>query len=90
MDKEKSWKHDKDSFNKHLNKVKLNWTTEQLLEHAGNPDSKEDNEWDYNFQEKGFGCVRYEWFTFKIKDGKVVDVDSDEEEKTIRPNRPIE
>lgn len=67
--------HDEKKFKK-LEKVKKGWTKKKVLKLAGEPSSKKGEVWYYYWQEPGMECVRYKYYNFTFKDGKVVNVDS--------------
>jgi len=67
--------HDEKKFKK-LEKVKKGWTEQKVLKIAGEPSSRKGEVWYYYWQEPGMECVRYKYYNFTFKDGKVVDIDS--------------
>lgn len=65
-----------DTFRAALREVKEGWDEDRLRLHAGEPGAIDGARWTYENRDGGLGCVRYAYFIFTLKGGKVVGIRS--------------
>jgi len=63
-----AWRRSFDGFRGHLDRVAVGWSREQVLEHAGAPDSRRGGTWVYSFRERPVG---YAYVVIAFRTGRV-------------------